>query len=157
MGRCWNEFGNKPKRPEGVQDPQDGSVATATVTFTCILVQGGDPPRICSSDPGFRSSDPGFRCQIIPELVWPYSRTRLALFPNSFQHRPIGSQKTRFFLRKKQGFLKHGLIPELVWPYSRTPFPYSRTHLAAGRFRSTSSGIRPNEFGYRNKTKRVRE
>ena len=26
-----------------------------------------------------------------------------------FQHRPIGSQKTRFFLRKKQGFLKHGL------------------------------------------------
>ena len=93
------------------------------------------------------SSDPGFRCQIIPELVWPYSRTRLALFPNSFQHRPIGSQKTRFFLGKKQGFLKHGLIPELVWPYSRTPFPYSRTHLAAGRFRSTSSGIRPNEFG----------
>ena len=24
--------------------------------------------------------DPGFRCQIIPELVWPYSRTRLLKF-----------------------------------------------------------------------------
>ena len=29
--------------------------------------------------------------------------------------------------------------------YSRTRLSYSRTHLAAGRFRSTSSGIRPNE------------
>ena len=48
-----------------------------TVTFTCILVQGGGPP----PDMFQRyTRDPGFRCQIIPELVWPYSRTRLLKF-----------------------------------------------------------------------------
>ena len=32
------------------------------------------------------SRDPGFRCQIIPELVWPYSRTRLLQFRSRLAH-----------------------------------------------------------------------
>ena len=86
MGRCWNEFGNKPKRPEGVQDPQDGSVATATVTFTCILSAGGGTPppdmfqrSLATRVFGVRLFPNSFG--LIPELVWPYSRTRSNIDP----------------------------------------------------------------------------
>ena len=40
------------------------------------LCRGGTPPGFVAA----LSGDPGFRCQIIPELVWPYSRTRLLKF-----------------------------------------------------------------------------
>ena len=80
LDRMWAGWGAERlillgQRPEDVLDPGDGYVATvtATVTFTCILVQGGGPPWIsyrALPGPGFSVSD--------------YSRTRLALFPNSF-------------------------------------------------------------------------
>ena len=78
---------NSPgQRPEGVQDPQDGSVATATVTFTCILsAGGGTPPRIwlprslATRVFGVRLFPNSFG--LIPELVFPYSRTRSNIDP----------------------------------------------------------------------------
>ena len=96
----WFEENSQSQRPDGVLDSRDGYVATytATVTFTCILVQGGGPPRDkLPRSPG----DPGFRCQIIPELVWPYSRTRLALFPNSF---PLVPKSFGLFLNSSRLF-----------------------------------------------------
>ena len=46
------------------------------------LCRGG-PPRRSVLDV---SRDPGFRCQIIPELVWPYSWTRLLQFRSSLAY-----------------------------------------------------------------------
>ena len=46
--------------------------------YTCA--GGGTPPPDKLSGFAGSSRDPGFRCQIIPELVWPYSRTRLLKF-----------------------------------------------------------------------------
>ena len=50
------------------------------------LCRGGDPPPDKFQISPDLSRDPGFRCQIIPELVWPYSRTRLLKFRSRLAH-----------------------------------------------------------------------
>ena len=138
---CQNSPG---QRPEGVQDPQDGSVATATVTFTCILsAGGGTPPRISSralSRPGFSVSD--------------YSRTRLALFPNSFFLIPELVPTSTHWISKNKVFPKEKTRFFETWPYSRTrlalfpnSFPLFPNSFGRG-------AIQVDEFG--NKAKRVR-
>ena len=45
-----------------------------------VYLCGGGPPPDINPHLLALTRDPGFRCQIIPELVWPYSRTRLLKF-----------------------------------------------------------------------------
>ena len=130
--------------PKACKTPRTGLLLLLQLLLHVYLVQGGGPP-------------PGYGCRVLSRpgfSVSDYSRTRLALFPNSFGLIPELVPTSTHWISKNKVFPKEKARFFETWPYSRTrlalfpnSFPLFPNSFGRG-------AIQVDEFG--NKAKRVR-